>query len=117
MANLLQTAMERLAAIQQSHAATSITYRREGKDDISIDATAGAAGTQIDNSTGELSWSDKDWLIPVADLSALGEPERGDQIIVSSTEVYTCLPPAGENCWRPSDNHGARYRIHTKRTT
>lgn len=65
-------------------------------------------------STGELTWNDQDWIIPVSVLT-LGEPERGDTIEIDD-EVYEVLPPQGLPCWRWNDNHRIKYRIFTKRT-
>jgi len=112
MANVMTTAATRFAAILQSHAATTITYVRGGTS-LSISATRGATGRQVDQLTGVISWFDQDWLIPASVLTT-GAPRRGDKIVVG-TATYEVLPPDGEDCWRWSDQHETIYRVHTKR--
>jgi hypothetical protein len=112
MANLLADAATWMASQLQNNVATSITYRRGGTD-LSISATRGASGRQVDQLTGILSWFDQDWIIPASVLTN-GPPRIGDKVIVG-TATYEVLPPEGEDCWRWSDQHETIYRIHTKR--
>jgi len=112
MTNLIADAETWLAGQLQNNLATTITYRRGGRS-ISIAATRGATGHQVDQLTGIFSWFDQDWIIPASVLT-LGEPVRGDKIEVGS-EVYQVLPPNGEECWRWSGNNQTTYRIHSKR--
>lgn len=114
MANMLGDAATWMAGQMQDHLATAVTYRRGGTT-LSISATRGASGRQVDANTGDMSWHDQDWLIPASVLT-LGEPERGDRIEVGG-EVYRVLPPdESQECWRWSDHHQTIYRIHTERT-
>lgn len=112
MTNMLADAATWLAGQLQANVATAITYRRGGTD-LSISATRGASGHQVDQQTGIFSWFDQDWLIPASVLT-LGVPLRGDVIVVG-TEEFKVLPPNGEECWRWSDHHNTIYRIHSER--
>jgi hypothetical protein len=112
MTNMLADAATWLADQQQAHLATEITYRRGGAD-LTISATRGASGHQVDQTTGIFSWFDQDWLIPASVLT-IGVPLRHDEIIVGS-ETYKVLPPNGEECWRWSDHNNTIYRIHSER--
>lgn len=112
MTNMLADAATWLADQMQNNLATDITYIRGGTS-LSITATRGAAGRQIDQLTGIISWHDQDWLIPASVLTT-GDPRIGDKI-VEGTSTYEVLPPTGEDCWRWSDNNETIYRIHTKR--
>lgn len=112
MPNKLADGASWLGGKLQSQAATSISYVRGGTS-LSITATRGASGRQIDQLTGIISWHDQDWLIPATVLTN-GPPRTGDKI-VTATETYEVLPPTGEDCWRWSDNNQTIYRIHSKR--
>ena len=64
-----------------------------------------------------VEWGERDYLIPVADLS-VGEPQKGDRIeevLGGETLVFEVTPPAGEPAWRYSDHERTVYRVHTKR--
>jgi hypothetical protein len=80
-----------------------------------------------DVSTGQtrLIWSDRDYLVPVADL-ALSDgtpvvPRRGDRFEETSAagvrEVYEVKPYADEPEWRYADPLRKMFRVHTKRVT
>lgn len=112
MTNMLADAATWLADQLQNNLATDITYVRGGTS-LSISATRGTAGRQIDQLTGIISWHDQDWLIPATVLTN-GPPRTGDKI-ETSTEIYEVLPPTGEDSWRWSDNNQTIYRIHSKR--
>lgn len=111
MPNLMADAASWLADQMQAYVATSITYQGGGAD-LSITATKGTSGHQVDTLSGVISWFDQDWLIPA---SVLGRTPASGHKIVCGTEQYEVLPPTGENAWRWSDNHQTIYRIHTKR--
>lgn len=111
MANRLADAATWFARKSQASFATTITYQGGGAD-LTISATKGTSGHQVDTQTGIISWFDQDWLIPA---SVLGRtPATGHKIVVG-TEVYEVLANTGEEAWRWSDNHQTIYRIHTKR--
>jgi hypothetical protein len=112
MADMLADAAVWFAAQQQSHLSQSVTYTRGGND-LSISATRGIAGRQVDPITGGLiSWADQDWLIPISVLT-IGPPEVGDKI-ATDAETFEVLPPGAGDCYSV-DNTNTIYRIHTKR--
>jgi hypothetical protein len=111
MANMLADAATWFAEQLQGNLATTITYQGGGTD-LTISATRGASGHQVDTITGVISWHDQDWLIPVSVLTR--EPASGHKIVYG-TEIYEVLASTGEQPWRWSDNHKTIYRIHTKR--
>lgn len=109
----------------------ALTYTR-GATTITIASGDGAwlSGRTRFASTLEsgvrIEWSDRDYLIPVALLSALpastgitaGEPAEGDRITetVNGTAcTFDVLKPdTGEKAWTYSDAGRTRFRIHTK---
>lgn len=112
-------------------AGIAITYTR-GAETITIAATAGAwaSGASrfssiLDNGQ-RIEWSDRDYLIPAALLTALpaspgsvaGEPIAGDRITETINGVESVfevmLPDTGEPAARFSDSGRTRYRVHTK---
>lgn len=113
MADLLADAASWLADQLQAHASKSITYTRGGNA-LSISATRGLAGRQVDPITGGvISWADQDWIVPISVLT-IGPPEVGDKI-TDDDETFEVLPPdAGDHY--SVDNTNTIYRIHTKRT-
>jgi len=68
-----------------------------------------------------VTWGEIDYLIPVANLAAVGftEPKIGDRIADSFAGIavlFELMPPdAGEPAWRFSDYTRTRYRLHLKR--
>ncbi|MFO0806038.1 MAG: hypothetical protein U0791_23275 [Gemmataceae bacterium] len=105
-------------------AGVTITYTR-GATTIPITAASGDATVGREQSTSEREggprkeWFDRDYLIRVSALSALGEPQEGDLITETINGVersYKIMRPSnGERAWRFSDTEDHCYRVHTKR--
>lgn len=108
---------------------TAITYSR-GADSVNLE-TAWPAVSLYQRESAEpgqsITWSERDYLIPVEDLTLSGSPitpQRGDRIsdpnipdpVTGDATVFELLTPNGEPVWRFSDQHGRTvYRVHTKR--
>jgi hypothetical protein len=116
VANLFERANERHVEILQSHAAVTVNYRRPGAGTLTgIALTPGSARRGVE-ATGEMSFSDQDWIGPASLFESLGEPKRGD-VIEYGTERFTVLPPAdGVPCWEWYGKERIAYRIHSERT-
>lgn len=116
MANLFERANSRHIEILQSHAAVTVTYRRPGVGELTDIALTPGSPRRAVEATGEMSFSDQDWIGPVSLFASLGEPKRGDEIEYG-TEKYTVLPPGdGLACWEWYGNQRGSYRIHSERT-
>jgi hypothetical protein len=107
-----------------SAAGVAITYTR-GATVITITAASGGATVGREQSTSERDggprkeWTDRDYLITVAALAGLGEPQEGDLIQETINGVAAKFKlmrsDAGEPAWRFSDTEETCYRVHTKR--
>lgn len=102
-------------AITYTRAATTITIT-----EASEDATVGREQSTSEREGGpRKEWFDRDYLIRVAALSELGEPQEGDLIAetINGTErLYKIMrPQTGERAWKYSDTEDHCYRVHTKR--
>lgn len=70
---------------------------------------------------GAVVVSDRDYLIPVADLATGGtpfQPARGDRVTDATggaPTVYEVIAPTGEKEWRFTDQTNTVYRVHCKR--
>jgi hypothetical protein len=121
MPNLLRDGQAWLAEQLQTHVASEIVYRRRA-DDVNVRATIGRTLLKLDDGYGgvRMLWTDRDYLIRVADLvlgSNPAQPQRGDQIreiVGAQTLVYEVLAPGEEQPWRWADPHRQMFRIHTK---
>lgn len=95
---------------------------------LRADLTAWVGNTLFARRTDEpgasVVWGDRDYLIPVADLTAaLGGqavrlPQKGDRIAetIDGTEcVFELMTPTGEPVWRYADQTRQVFRLHTKR--
>ncbi len=121
MQDLLESAQAWLADQLHEHVAKQVTYRR-GIEEATIRATIGRTLLKLDDGYGgvRMVWTDRDYLIRVADLVLGGnraEPQRGDkvqEIVGTQTLEYEVLAPGQEPPWRWADPHRQMYRIHTK---
>lgn len=100
-------------------AGTAVTYTRGATvvplDDALVGRTAFVSNQQ---NAARVEWGDRDYLIPVASLVALGEPADGDRIgetVNGTALVFEVMTPStGEPAWRYSDATRTVFRVHTK---
>lgn len=102
-----------LSTSLQSVAGTTITYRRLGETPLSITATVGQTVFEQDSQFGILTITARDYIIPLASISDLGEPRRGDKI-TEGDEEYEVLSLNNSPPFRYSDHGKTILRIHTK---
>jgi hypothetical protein len=107
----------------------TLTYVRASAAGETVDLTGKAwVGRQmyrVSDATGQsrVVWSDRDYLVPAADLAVAGtpfEPARGDYFVEvlpapGGTQRFEVLPIADEPEARYSDPQRTTHRIHTKR--
>ena len=121
MADLLEAGQQWLAEQLQEHASRSVNFRR-GAETIVVQATIGRTLLKLEDGYGgvQMQWTDRDFLIPAADLVLGGftvTPQRGDRItdtVGAVTSVFEVMAYGGEPPWRYSDPFGNLLRIHTK---
>jgi len=121
MPDLLQVGQAWLTDQLNTHVAKEVAYRR-GVDETVVRATIGRTLLKLDDGYGgvRMVWTDRDYLIPAADLMLGGNPalpQRGDVVregAGSQTHVYEVLAPGDEPPWRWADPHRQMLRIHTK---
>lgn len=120
--SLLTSGQAALITRQQAAAVSgnTLTYRR-GNTTVDLTNKAWTGRTVFASNLeggARIEFGDRDYLIPVANLTALGEPTTGDRIsetigsTVCTFEVMT--PDTGEPSWRYSDQTRTVYRVHTK---
>ncbi|MCR4411347.1 MAG: hypothetical protein NUV77_02850 [Thermoguttaceae bacterium] len=123
MPDLLETGQQWLADQLKTHASRSVIYVRGGEQ-VAVRATIGRTLLKLDDGYGgvRMEWTDRDFLIPAADLMLAGSPatpQRGDRIRETSgsqTFVFEVMAPGKEPPWRWSDPFRKMLRIHTKHT-
>lgn len=120
---LLNDASPWLASMMQAAASPdgTITFVR---GDTRVDLTGlawVAGGPTARRNPGEngpsVEWSERDYMIPVADLGGY-EPRKGDKIEETVDGVvlkWDVLPANGEPAARHSDHERTVWRVHTKR--
>ncbi|MBM3983780.1 MAG: hypothetical protein FJ304_26640 [Planctomycetes bacterium] len=119
MPDLLKFGSDWLADMLKEHASRPVVYRR-GAVEVTVQATIGRTLLKLDDGYGgvRMEWTDRDFLIHVADLGAvIVLPERGDTIREAQgdkTFVYEVMAPGKEPAWRWSDVYRKVLRIHTK---
>lgn len=121
MGDLIESGVGWLKDKLKAHASRQVVYRR-GTIQTSVQATVGRTLLRLSDSYGQVRmvWTDRDFLIPAADLILDGNPtlpRRGDEIVEtvgSETHVYVVLAPGDEPEWRWSDPYKTVLRIHTK---
>lgn len=126
---IFEDALALMIATMQAQAAIDIVYRRGEKGTV-LERKAWIGRTMFrvhDQGNSRVIWSDRDFLIPVADLTIDGvqvTPEEGDWIIqnfsgqpdaAGTNQRFEMMAPEGEPTWRYSDPQRMIYRIHTKR--
>lgn len=120
MADRVAAGMARLNARLKSSAGQTITYRRGVLSATVAGVTLGTSLLRIDSPLGgpRREWTDLDVVLD-ATLLVLGEqtvlPERGDEVVLASGDVYEVLGAPGEPPWRWCDGHHVRLRIHCKK--
>jgi hypothetical protein len=100
-----------------AHASRTVSYARKGTSTgTNVAATVGQTPFRVeDNNHFRIEWSDRDYLIDAALLTAtFGTPKAGDQI-TDGSEFYEVAPYNQEPCFRKGDPFGVKLRIHTKR--
>jgi hypothetical protein len=118
---VLNAAFAHLADVMETHVGEAVTYRRRGKDDLSITAVRGRNQPQalaIADGRAELTTVPQDWLVkPAAIDFGAGpvDPQDGDRIIDAAGAVYEVKPRDGEPSWRRSDPYGNLLRLRTTR--
>ncbi|VTU01001.1 Uncharacterized protein OS=Isosphaera pallida (strain ATCC 43644 / DSM 9630 / IS1B) GN=Isop_2432 PE=4 SV=1 [Gemmataceae bacterium] len=114
---------------QQAGATTgaALTYTRVGGATVDLTGKAwpGRSAPRRnpvpDVRGGAVVVSDRDFLIPVADLATAGtpfQPARGDRLTDATggaATVYEVIAPTGEKEWRFTDQTNTVYRVHCKR--
>ena len=121
MSSLLTRAARFLDRTLHGVAAEDVVYTRGGTS-IEIEAIPGSRNALLDEIEGEQASSvDFDWIISADNLLIGGvkvEPQKGDTIVWidarDNTRTYKVLPDDNERCFRPVDQLGLMYRIHTK---
>lgn len=119
MANMLAKAVERLQALQQTSAATPITYRRS-RSSLAFSATRGQSTFTDQDDMGVLTIVTSDFIFPVSLIQSLTtstslvEPKAGDVIEVAGQGVYEVLGSDNEPPFRYSDPARTQVRVHTK---
>lgn len=99
----------------------SVLYDRPGVGSVLIGAIPGRHENTLDEIAAEqTSARDFDWLVLSADLvidSNRIDPQPGDVITWTDPEdfarVYRVVGGSADRCFRPSDQLGVIYRIHT----
>lgn len=101
----------------------AITYTR-GATTITIAAGEGVwvgeARFAVNVEGGpKIVWGDRAYLIEVAAIAALGEPQEGDRIaetVNGVAKLYeVMLPGTGDPAERPSNREETRWRVNCKR--
>lgn len=122
---LLQRGQVMLNRRLNQAAGVAITYTR-GATTIAIaegkGAWVGDARFAVNNDGGpSIVWGDRAYLIELAALGALGEPQVGDRIaetVNGVAKVYEVMQPGtGDPAHRPSNREETRYRVNCKRVS
>lgn len=113
------------AGIAQHEAVTgkTVTYSRKVAGVTTTGQILASVGRTVfkleDRRAARLDFTTRDWLTRAAALligsgPTLVVPQQGDRIIDGS-EVWELSSPNDEPCFRPSDEYGIRWRLHTKK--
>ena len=105
MPRLLQRGQAMLTRRMQQAAAVGITYTRQGvapvviAEDSEVAAWLGVTrATSLADVEVRIDWADRDFLIPVAAIAAVGEPRAGDRIAVTlagTAKTFELMQPQG----------------------
>lgn len=127
MGDLFRDGAKMLAQTASANLAQSVVYSR-GAESVTVQATIGQSSGVVTKEYGVRErWESRDFLILASLLVINGEPiepRRGDRItetVLDDTDIpvhqliHEVLPPSEqEPCWRWSDAHRLRVRVHTK---
>jgi hypothetical protein len=117
MPDLLEQSQEWLTSMNRLHRSRTVLYAR-GAQEKEIPAVVGRTVFKVDAGYGLFERVEsRDYLVEVADMSAFGEPQRGDRVketLNGRTEVFEVMSPSGEPHFRYSDPYRRVFRIHTK---
>lgn len=114
MADLLASGTAWLGAQLKEHASTAVTYSRDGAS-LPLQATVGATEFDVqDGDAGIRRVVSRDYLVLLADLASLSEPQRGDRI-VEPAGTFEVMSPGGGDQVFSLDPQRVMARIHTKR--
>lgn len=95
----------------------TVTYRR-GAESLSVNATVGRFLFKSTDSAGVTVYEEtRDYLIRAVELTTLGEPARGDEIVETVggiEQLFRVHAPDGEPVFRYSDTERLVMRIHTQ---
>jgi len=118
--NRVQKAVQHLIDVMLKNAPVELTYHR-GNDSASVTGWVGVTAFRVsEQSNSRVIWSDRDYLIPVANLKINGvltEPDSGDWVeenINGTIRKFELIAPQGEQVWRYSDPQKMIFRLHTK---
>jgi hypothetical protein len=118
--NRMEKAVQQLINRMIATVPVNIIYHR-GTASTNIVCWIGTTAFRItDQGNSRLTWSDRDYMIPVASLKINGiliEPDYGDWIeetVFGTLRKFELMAPQGEQVWRHSDQQKMIYRIHTK---
>lgn len=94
----------------------TVAYTR-GATSVTITAVLGRTLFASNEEGGpRVEFGDRDYLVNVAALAALGfgEPRVGDRVTDAGLTFEVQTPDVGEPAWRYSDPGRTDYRLHTK---
>lgn len=125
--SMFEDAMEELIDVLKTEASVSIVYHRpDGLGELTVSIINCWVGqTRFRTNVGSFSrldFSDRDYLIPVDELTLDGDlvqPQENDwieQIINGKpSQQFKLIAPEGEPVWRYSDPQETLYRCHCKK--
>lgn len=133
MANLMDRGQASLVNWLKASGGRAVAYSR-GTTSVALTVWVGStkfAMAPRNPGGATVSWSDRDYLVAVADfqaaLTAAGLtgpaslPQKGDRITDADSNgaaiVFELATPTGEPVWRYSDQTRQALRLHTKRVS
>lgn len=122
----LEQAEARMIKTQQEKAGITIIYHFDSINSIELVKKCWTGRQMfriVDGDVSRIEWSDRDYMIPVAELlngGILTLPARGHWIeqvfpLPKGNERYKLQAPESEPVWRYSNPQNTIYRIHTKK--
>lgn len=126
--DLLQNAAEWLGRTLAKSASSGTGSKRRtyrliaGSHSIEIDATIGSSEYEITDQSDQRTVAKyRDFLVQAEQLQIDGErfepspSMRIEETYQGKTQSFAVIAPDGEHCFRYSDHHDTRIRIHTER--
>ena len=103
-----------LAPTMAEMAGVDAIYSRAGEPDISLVVVPLGTDDQVATLQGvRIGSSKQDYGFQAILISPLGEPKRGDRLLIGAV-IFEVKPNVqGGPLWRWSDNDRTRFRIHT----